>query len=88
MVKDFTCFALAVAATQRPWTAIGYFALFGLGSILGMTVLTLVAAWPLGAAERHAKWIHNSLSIGAAALAVVLGIDVMAETAGTAWGIF
>ncbi len=80
--------ALAVAATRQPWTAVGYVAVFGLGSILGMTVLTLVAAWPLGAAERHAKWIHNGLSIGAAALAVVLGIDVMAETAGTAWGIF
>ncbi len=78
--------ALAVAATREPWTAVGYVAVFGLGSILGMTVLTLVAAWPLGAAERHAKWIHNGLSLGAAALAVVLGMDVMAQTAGTAWG--
>lgn len=80
--------ALAVAATQQPWTAVGYVAVFGLGSILGMAALSLVAAWPLGAAERHARWIHNGLSIGAATLAVVLGIDVMAESAGTAWGIF
>lgn len=78
--------ALAVAATQQPWVAVGYVAVFGLGSILGMAALSFVAAWPLGAAERHAKWIHSGLSFGAAALAVFLGIDVMAETAGTAWG--
>jgi len=80
--------ALAVAATQDPWTAVGYVGVFGLGSILGMTALTFVAAWPLGAAERHAKAIHNGLSICAAALAVGLGLDVMAQTAGAAWGIF
>lgn len=80
--------ALAVAATQEAWLAVGYVAVFGLGSILGMAALSFVAAWPLGAAERHAKWIHSGLSLGAAALAVFLGVDVMAETAGTAWGGF
>ncbi len=80
--------ALAVAATRQPWTAVGYVAVFGLGSILGMTALTFVAAWPLGAAERRAKAIHKGLSIGAAALAVGLGLDVMVQSAGTAWGIY
>ena len=78
--------ALAVATTQDAWTAVGYVLVFGLGSILGMAALSAVAAWPLGAAERHAKWIHTGLSVGAAALAVFLGVEVMAETAGTAWG--
>ena len=78
--------ALAVAATQEPWAAVGYVAVFGLGSILGMATLSFVAAWPLGAAERHAKWLHGGLSIGAATLAVMLGLDVMLETAGSAWG--
>lgn len=80
--------ALALAATQTAWVALAYVALFGVGSMLGMAALSFVAAWPLGAAERHAKRIHNGLSRGAAALAVVLGVDVMAEAAGTAWGIF
>lgn len=78
--------ALAVAATQEAWVAVGYVAVFGLGSILGMAALSFVAAWPLGAAERHARWLHRGLSIGAAALAIGIGIDVMAETASTAWG--
>ena len=80
--------ALAVAATREPWAAVGYVAVFGLGSILGMAALSFVAAWPLGAAERHAKWLHGGLALGAAALAVGIGIDVMAETAATAWGGF
>ena len=80
--------ALAVAATREPWAAVGYVAVFGLGSILGMAALSFVAAWPLGAAERHAKWLHGGLALGAAALAVGIGVDVMAETAATAWGGF
>ncbi len=80
--------ALAVAATREPWVAVGYVAVFGLGSILGMAALSFVAAWPLGAAERRAKWLHSGLALGAAALAVGIGVDVMAETAATAWGGF
>ena len=78
--------ALAVAATQDAWTALGYVLVFGLGSILGMAALSFVAAWPLGAAEERARWIHTGLTLGAAALAIVLGVDVMAGTAETAWG--
>ena len=78
--------ALAVAATRDAWTAVGYVAVFGLGSILGMAALSFVAAWPLGAAERHAKWLDSGLSLAAAGLAVALGAGVMAEIAGAAWG--
>lgn len=77
--------ALAVASTKDPLTAVAYVAIFGVGSILGMAALSFAAAWPLGAAERNAKWLHSGLSLSAAALAVILGIDVMTETAGTAW---
>ena len=78
--------ALAVAATKEPLAAVGYVAVFGLGSILGMAALSFVAAWPLGAAERRAKWLHGGLSVGAAMLAIGLGADVMLQTAGIAWG--
>ncbi len=80
--------ALAVAATGEPIVAIAYVALFGIGSILGMAALSFVAAWPLGAAEHHARWLHRGLSVGAAALAISLGIGVMLETGSTAAGLF
>ena len=75
-----------MVATQDAWTALAYVLVFGLGSILGMAALSFVAAWPLGAAEQRARWIHTGLTLGAAALAIVLGVDVMAGTAETAWG--
>ena len=78
--------ALAVAATREAWLAVGYVLVFGLGSILGMAALSFAAAWPLGAAGRHAAWLHGGISLAAAALAIGLGIGVMAETAGPAWG--
>lgn len=80
--------ALAVAATREPLVAVGYVAVFGLGSILGMAALSLVVAWPLGAAGRRAKRVHGGLSVAAAVLAVALGLNLMAETAGAAWGSF
>ena len=78
--------ALAVAATRESWVAVAYVLLFGLGSILGMAALSFAVAWPLGSAERYAKSIHSLLSLGAAAIAVFLGIEVMVETAAVAWG--
>ena len=78
--------ALAVAATQSPWTAVGYVAVFGCGSIVGMAALTFAASWPLGWSQRSAWWLHRGIRLGAAALAIGIGIDVMVETAGPAWG--
>lgn len=79
--------ALAVAATQNPLTAVAYVLVFGLGSLVGMTALTAVAAWPLGAAEKNATWLYKGLSLGAAGLAVVIGFDVMAENAKLVFGL-
>lgn len=74
--------ALAVAATGEPAVALAYVALFGVGSILGMALLSLVASWPLIAVERHAKLAHRAIGLGAGGLAIVLGVFVMTETAG------
>ncbi len=79
--------ALAVAATQDALTALAYVSLFGVGSILGMALLSYAVAWPLSAAEKHASWAYKGLSIAAALLAVGLGIDVMGDTGALAWGL-
>lgn len=73
--------ALAIAGTQDPWIALGYVLVFGIGSILGMAVLSFAAALPLGFAETRAKLLYSGLSWCAAGLAVFLGIKVMSETA-------
>lgn len=73
--------ALVVAATQDTLLAIAYVALFGFGSVIGMALLSAVIAWPLGQVEAQAKRVHRGLAYGAAALALYLGVSVMAETA-------
>jgi hypothetical protein len=80
--------ALAVATTREPLTALGYVLVFGIGSMIGMAALSLVAAWPLAAAERRAKLLHQGLTVAIALLAIGLGIDVMAGTAAEAWLLF
>lgn len=46
---------LALAATRDAALALTYVALFGLGSIAGMTVLSFMASWPLAALEKSAS---------------------------------
>ncbi|WP_313954012.1 high frequency lysogenization protein HflD [Accumulibacter sp.] len=73
--------ALAVAATREPLIAVAYVAVFGIGSITGMAALSALAAWPLSmAAGRGTYWLHRGLSLGAAILAIGIGIDVMIVT--------
>ena len=71
---------LIVAATQDVYTALGYVLFFGMGSILGMTVLSLVVAWPLSFAEKQAYWLHRGISYSAALVAIILGTTLMFET--------
>ncbi len=80
--------ALAAATTKEPLVAVGYVAVFGVGSILGMALLSYAAAWPLGWAERGAKWLHRAVGALAAAVAITIGIGVMVETGALAWSGF
>lgn len=63
---------LLVAATNSLETTLAYIACFGLGSILGMAALSFVASFPLTAAARGARWLHNTTmaAIGVFALAI------------------
>ena len=79
---------LAVAATRDTATALGYVAVFGIGSILGMAALTCVASWPLGAAAKSASWLYRGLTAGVAALTILLGVGVMVESAPLASELF
>jgi hypothetical protein len=80
--------ALAVAATQEPIMALGYVAVFGLGSIAGMALLSLAVSWPLGFAERGAWWLHRGLTVAVAIIAIGFGVDIMIETGALAWKAF
>ncbi|HEU4405680.1 MAG TPA: hypothetical protein VFS43_10350 [Polyangiaceae bacterium] len=63
--------AVLVATTigSRPW-ALGYLALFGVGTVLGMVALTAALAWPMGRAASW-RWGGGGRATRAAALASV-----------------
>ena len=73
--------ALAAAGTQTPAVALGYVLVFGVGSILGMGVLSFAVYWPLRFAERSATLLHRGLIVAAGLAAIAIGALVMAETA-------
>ena len=73
--------ALAAAGTQTPTVALGYVFFFGLGSVLGMGLLSFVAFGPLKLAERSATLLHRGLIAMAGFAAIGVGTLVMSETA-------
>jgi hypothetical protein len=77
--------ALVIAATQDVTTALLYVLCFGIGSIIGMAALSLVVSWPLSMAEKHALWLHRSVTLAAAVLAIVIGASLMFETGAIAF---
>ncbi len=78
--------ALALAASRDTWLAIFYVLIFGLGSMCGMATLTFVVSWPLGIAERSAKWLHRGLHIAISCVAIGLGLSVIFQAGHIVWG--
>ena len=80
--------ALAVASAKDSLTALTYTLVFGIGSLVGMAVLSCVAAWPLQGIERHARLIYRSLIMLAGGAAIFIGIDIILDTGALAWRAF
>jgi len=72
---------IVLAAGNIPSTAIGllYISLFGLGSMLGMAILTTVIAWPLNKLDRTLTWLHNGAKGSIGAFSMVLGAMIVFE---------
>lgn len=68
---------LTVATVGRPALGILYVALFGLGSIFGMGLLSLVVAVPLRACARHATPLLGGLQLIVGVGTMLLGAWIM-----------
>ena len=80
--------ALAGAAAESPLTSLLYVLIFGVGSIVGMSLLTLVVSRPLRLAERRAARLHLIFVSLAGGVAVLIGVQLMVRTAATAFETF
>lgn len=77
--------ALAAATTQNVATAIGYVVIFGLGSILGMALLTYTASWPLRLAKNAATGLFQTVQLLVAGVAIYIGGSVMISAGPVFW---
>lgn len=70
---------LTLDSVRTPWTGLAYIALFGLGSTLGMALLSTAIAVPLRRSARGLTWLHNGVHAGIGVLTLVLGALLVVE---------
>lgn len=68
---------LSLQALHSVGSALIYLALFGLGSMLGMVLFSLVLSWPLGWAARHLERTSQSLELALGTFTIGIGFWVM-----------
>ncbi|WFU19708.1 urease accessory protein [Bradyrhizobium sp. CB3481] len=80
MAGSAALLVLAVTQASSPMAGLGYIALFGIGSMIGMGALSTVIAVPLAISARSLTWANRALQ-GAVGLATVaIGITTVVET--------
>ena len=73
---------LTASTVQDPVMGLFYVALFGLGSIAGMTLLSSLLAVPLAWTAQALTWAHRSLQAGVGLATLVLGTLLLVEAGG------
>lgn len=64
---------LTVQTIQSPLLGLAYIALFGVGSMLGMALLSFVIAIPLRYSARGMTWLHNGLQAVVGVATIFIG---------------
>jgi ABC-type nickel/cobalt efflux system permease component RcnA len=74
---------LVLTVSQAPSVAVGlgYVALFGIGSMIGMGALSIVIAVPLALSARWLTWANQSLQGAVGLITVAIGLRTIFETA-------
>ena len=71
---------LMIAAVKDPAWAIAHLGVFGIGTIAGMTLITMVLALPFSYAAARAHRLESALRIGAGLISVGLGLLIAYES--------
>ena len=81
MAGSAALLVLAVSQTSSPVVGLGYVALFGVGSMIGMGALSMVIAVPLAVSARSLTWANRGLQGAVGLVTVAIGIMTVYETA-------
>jgi len=69
---------LTLQTLSSPWLGLVYIAVFGIGSIAGMALFSIVIAIPLRAA-RHMTLVYNSLQTTIGVATIALGVFILIQ---------
>jgi hypothetical protein len=69
-----------VSQASSPAIGLGYVALFGIGSMIGMGVLSTVIAVPLAVSARWLTWANRGLQGAVGVVTVAIGLRTIVET--------
>jgi high-affinity nickel permease len=74
---------LTVSQASSPAAGLGYIALFGIGSMIGMGALSMVIAVPLAVSARWLTWANRTLQGAVGVITIAIGIRTIVATAFT-----
>jgi ABC-type nickel/cobalt efflux system permease component RcnA len=83
MAGSAALLVLTVSQAPSPAIGLGYVALFGVGSMIGMGALSSVIALPLAASARWLTWANRGLQVAVGAITIAIGIHAIVENAFT-----
>jgi hypothetical protein len=80
MAGSAALLVLAVSQASSPAVGLGYVALFGIGSMVGMGALSTVIAVPLAVSARWLTWANRGLQGAVGVITVAIGVTTIVET--------
>jgi high-affinity nickel-transport protein len=65
---------LVMTTIQDPWWEIGYLLVFGLGTVIGMMLITALIALPFVYTARKLSWWNRGMAIASGVLSLGFGV--------------
>ncbi len=81
MAGSAALLVLAVSQAASPAIGLGYVVLFGIGSMIGMAVLSTAIAVPFVVSARWLTWANRGLQGVVGAVTIAIGVTTIVETA-------
>ena len=80
MAGSAALLVLTVSQASNPIAGLGYVALFGVGSMIGMGALSMVIAVPLAVSARSLTWANRALQGAVGVITIAIGMMTFVET--------
>jgi high-affinity nickel permease len=81
MAGSAALLVLAVSQASSPAAGLGYVALFGIGSMIGMGALSAVIAVPLAVSARWLTWANSGLQGAVGIVTIAIGLNTIIASA-------